>query len=63
MRLIERRGITAQEADRMMAAQMPAEAKRARAGHVIRNDGTLDDLETRAAEVWKKIVGRANECA
>jgi len=44
-RLVRDRGLTAAEADAMMAAQWPAEAKRAHAHHVIENDGTREALD------------------
>jgi dephospho-CoA kinase len=43
-RLREGRGLSAEEARRIMASQGDAEAKIARADHVIYNRGTLDDL-------------------
>ena len=39
------RGLTAEEARRRIAAQAPQEEKAARADIVIRNDGSLDDLQ------------------
>jgi dephospho-CoA kinase len=59
MRLVGDRGLSPEEAQRMIAAQMPAELKRARADVVIENAGTLADLERRAAEVWDDLVRRA----
>jgi dephospho-CoA kinase len=58
-RLIRDRGLTAAEADRMIAAQIPSEAKRRRADVTIDNDGTREQLERRAAEVWRWIQGIA----
>jgi dephospho-CoA kinase len=43
----------------LMAAQVPAAAKRARSHAVIDNDGTLEDLERAARTVWDAIVQRA----
>jgi len=40
----------------MIAAQMPAELKRARADFVIDNSGTLTELEQRVAEVWTALL-------
>lgn len=51
-RLVEDRDLHEAEAMNIIAAQMPAELKRARADYVIDNVGTLDELATRAAEVW-----------
>jgi dephospho-CoA kinase len=39
----------------MIAAQMPAELTRARADHVIDNDGTIADLEQRVRTVWTAL--------
>jgi dephospho-CoA kinase len=43
----------------MVAAQMPAELKRARADYVIENTGSLGDVERRAREVWEELERRA----
>jgi dephospho-CoA kinase len=59
MRLVGDRGLDPDEAGRMIAAQMPAELKRARADVVIENTGTLGELERRAAEVWDAVRERA----
>lgn len=45
------RGWTPDEVARREAAQWPAEAKRARARHVVQNDGTLEDLRRAVARV------------
>lgn len=55
-RLVRHRGLSEDEARRMIAAQMPAGEKRARANHVIDNTGTLDDLRARADEVWERVT-------
>jgi len=57
-RLLARSGMAPGEADRLMAAQMPAAAKRARATWVIDNDGDLAQLEARTAAVWRAATGR-----
>jgi dephospho-CoA kinase len=58
-RLVSDRGLDADEARRMIAAQMPAELKRARADVVINNTGTRGDLQDRARDVWRDLVKRA----
>lgn len=58
-RIVATRGLTADAAERMVAAQLPAPDKRLRATHVIDNDGTLDELRTKAQQVWTDIVVRA----
>jgi dephospho-CoA kinase len=40
----------------MIASQMPAELKRARADFVIDNDGTLSQLERRVNDVWEALT-------
>jgi dephospho-CoA kinase len=48
-RLIRDRGLSDLEAEAMIAAQMPAEEKRARADWIIENDGSFDSLEQQVA--------------
>ncbi|MEJ2679471.1 MAG: dephospho-CoA kinase [Gemmatimonadota bacterium] len=55
-RLVQRRGLSPDEARAMIDAQMPAADKRGRADIVIDNNGTLDDLERKAKEVWEKLA-------
>lgn len=55
-RMVEERGLREMEAMEMIAAQMPAELKRARADFVIDNHGTLAQLERRVADVWASLV-------
>lgn len=50
-RLVEQRGLSEEEARRVMAAQMDAGEKRRRAHHVLSNDGTLDALVRRAGDL------------
>src|SRR3989449_6217783 len=47
-RLRAMRGLSNDEADRMIAAQMPAERKRAKSDLVIENEGSLEQLERQA---------------
>jgi dephospho-CoA kinase len=54
-RLMRHRGLNASEADGMMAAQLPAAAKRARSTYVIDNDGSLPALEQRSRSVWEQL--------
>jgi dephospho-CoA kinase len=54
-RLMRDRGLSASEADGMMAAQLPAAAKRARSTYVIENDGSLPVLEQRSRSVWERL--------
>ena len=54
-RAMEKRGLTAEEVDAMMAAQMSADLKRQRADFVIENGGTREGLAERAGEVLAGI--------
>jgi dephospho-CoA kinase len=58
-RLLAQRGLTAEDAEQMLAAQAPAGPKRARSTFVIDNDGGRAALEARAREVWEALVARA----
>jgi dephospho-CoA kinase len=57
-RLVHHRGLRETEAMAMIAAQMPAELKRARADHVIDNDGNVSALGAKVEYVWSAIVRR-----
>jgi dephospho-CoA kinase len=61
-RLMSTRGLSLEEAQNMVAAQMPSSAKRAHATRVIENDGTLADLERKATAVWQSIRAQAQAC-
>jgi dephospho-CoA kinase len=58
-RLVGDRGLRETEAMDMIAAQMPAELKRAGADFIIENASTLNALERRVAEVWTHLVQEA----
>lgn len=58
-RLIQDRGLSAAEADAMIAAQMPADLKRARAQHLIENDGTREELEDKVDALWETLRAEA----
>ncbi|MEO6865885.1 MAG: dephospho-CoA kinase [Gemmatimonadaceae bacterium] len=55
-RLVRLRGISETDAANMIAAQMLAELKRARADFVIENDGTLDRLHEQVDSVWERLT-------
>jgi dephospho-CoA kinase len=55
-RLVNDRGLRETEAMDMIAAQMPAELKRARADFVIDNSTTLTELERRVNDVWASLI-------
>jgi dephospho-CoA kinase len=58
-RLVRDRALPETEAMDMIAAQMPAELKRARADFIIDNDGTLVHLAERVNETWDALVQEA----
>jgi dephospho-CoA kinase len=58
-RLVQDRGLRETEAMDMIAAQMPAELKRARADFVVENASTLTALEQRVNEVWSSLLQHA----
>lgn len=55
-RLVRDRGLRETEAMDMIAAQMPADLKRARADFLIENAATLAELEQRVDEVWAALL-------
>jgi dephospho-CoA kinase len=56
-RIVRDRGIDETEAMNMIASQMPADLKRARADYVIENAGSLEDLESEVDRVWTELAG------
>lgn len=58
-RLVKDRGLRETEAMEMIAAQMPAELKRARADFIVDNTGTLTELEEKVASVWSALEAEA----
>jgi len=56
-RIVRDRGIEEAEAMKMIASQMPADLKRARADYVIENAGTREELEGEVDRVWQEIAG------
>ncbi len=54
-RLTGLRGLTADDSDRMLRAQIPADVKRARADIVIENAGTPEELDTAARAAWERL--------
>lgn len=60
-RLVRRRGIGAEEARRMMAAQMPASLKRAKSDVVIENQSDLKALRRAVERVWSDLTTQAAE--
>jgi dephospho-CoA kinase len=58
-RLIHLRGLAPEEADRMIATQMPSAGKRARSTEVIDNDGSPGELDAAARAVWNRLEAAA----
>jgi len=58
-RLLAQRGLSPEDADRMLAAQAPSGPKRGRSTFVIDNDGDRAALEARARAVWTQLLTRA----
>ena len=58
-RLRAMRGLSAEEADQMLAAQMPAAEKRKASTYVIDNEGDLAELARRARAVYDELERRA----
>ncbi|HUL03961.1 MAG TPA: dephospho-CoA kinase [Gemmatimonadales bacterium] len=58
-RLRAMRGLSNDDVDRMLAAQMPATKKRERSQFVIENAGTLAELEARVRTVFRELRRRA----
>jgi dephospho-CoA kinase len=54
-RLVAERGLNETEAMAMIAAQMPADLKRARADFVVDNAGSFADLEAKVNDIWKAL--------
>jgi len=59
-RMVATRGIDETEAMNMIAAQMPAELKRARADFVIENIGSISDLESDVEALWASLKRTAS---
>ena len=55
-RLVGERGLSAAEAEAMIAAQMPADAKRPRAQHIIENDADRATLSARVDALWNALA-------
>src|SRR5438067_11543569 len=62
-RLRDMRGLSNEEADRMIAMQMPAERKRAQSHYTIENERSLKTLERKARSVFDELRRRAAAAA
>jgi len=57
-RLIERNGLTAQQADARIAAQLTNEQRRPYAEVIIENNGPLDQLHRAVNDAWSKLAAQ-----
>ena len=62
-RLVQTRGLSTEQANQMISAQMPSASKRELADIVIDNDGSEAALEVAAAGVWRRLEQRARDAA
>ncbi len=62
-RLSTARGLNETDAMNMIASQMPAELKRARADYVIENVGSLDDLNRDVDRLWAALTAKTSRSA
>lgn len=62
-RLVAHRGMTRQDAEARIDAQATREERLAVADHVIRNDGSLQELEERVATLWQILTNDPDERA
>lgn len=60
-RIVEYRALPVDEARQMIAAQLPAQAKRTRAHYVIENDGSIAELHAAVDRVWDKLCACARQ--
>jgi dephospho-CoA kinase len=56
-RLVRGRGFTPERAREVIAAQMPIEAKRRLAEHVIDNSGTVEGTRAQVENLWAQLAG------
>jgi dephospho-CoA kinase len=61
VRRLTAKGLEERDARARLAAQLPAEARLARADLVIRNVGTFEELTARVDEVWDELRHRLRE--
>lgn len=60
-RIVQGRGVAADEAGGRIDAQLPDEEKTRAANVVIANDGSLGDLEGEVDELWEDLARRGGE--
>ena len=62
-RIMSRNGLSAEQADQRIAAQLSNDERAPHAQVIIDNSGTLDDLEQRVAAEWDKLAATAGRGA
>jgi len=60
-RMMSRNGLTAEQADARIDAQLTNEERARHADVIVENDGTLDQLERRVGEEWDRLVAATGE--
>ena len=60
-RLVERRGLSPEEAEARLAAQPPLEPKLKLADVIIVNNGSLEELRRQVVDAWQKTLAKAQE--
>ena len=59
-RIVERNGLTPEQADARIAAQLTNDERVKRAQVVIENNGTLDELRSRVLTAWESLPGKTS---
>ena len=62
-RVVAERGLDPEDVRARMAAQASSEQREALADVVIRNNGTIEDLEAQVADVWEQLRARLGASA
>jgi dephospho-CoA kinase len=58
-RIVARNGLTEEQAEQRIAAQLTNRERAEKAQRVIENNGTLDDLERRVDDAWNELTAAA----
>jgi dephospho-CoA kinase len=58
-RIVQRNGLSPEQADQRIAAQLTNDERTKRAQVVIENDGTLEQLERRVDDAWRGLQAKA----